>query len=88
MLDCKICRTYYQELVYQELVARNISLEELARRVGMSLNEISEISDGKKVITASMANLTICKQKSGRTILKICLLIFIFLNRIHPEPSD
>jgi len=54
----------------------------------MSLNEISEISDGKKVITASMANLTICKQKSGRTILKICLLIFIFLNRIHPEPSD
>lgn len=39
----------------EELVARNISQEEIARRLGMPLNTINEIIKGKKTITAETA---------------------------------
>ena len=39
----------------EELEARNISQDEFARRMGMSLNAINEIIKGKKTITAETA---------------------------------
>ena len=38
-----------------ELMARNISQEEFAKRIGISLNTINEIINGKEVITAETA---------------------------------
>jgi addiction module HigA family antidote len=43
------------EYLNEELVARNISQEEFARRLGMPLNTIDEIVKGKKTITAETA---------------------------------
>jgi HTH-type transcriptional regulator/antitoxin HigA len=39
----------------EELVARNISQEEIARRLGMPITTINEIIKGKKIITAETA---------------------------------
>jgi HTH-type transcriptional regulator/antitoxin HigA len=43
------------EFLKEELAARNISRQELAKRAGMPLNTIDEIVSGKKVITAEAA---------------------------------
>jgi len=43
------------EFLKEELAARNISQEELAKRAGMPLNTVDEIVAGKKVITAEAA---------------------------------
>jgi HTH-type transcriptional regulator/antitoxin HigA len=43
------------EYLKGELVARNLSQQELSNRMGKSLNEIDDIINGKKTINAEMA---------------------------------